>query len=98
MQRAQEIAFFFSETMEFDFAGLAAKLFEFMQTLFIHGRLTLYFGRSRVQQGRCWLRPQGLKPTLLRRADAALHPKAKRGTCSASVLSLRMIEAEEMAG
>jgi hypothetical protein len=52
MQRAQEIAFFFSETMEFDFAGLAAKLFEFMQTLFIHGRLTLYFGRSRVQQGR----------------------------------------------
>lgn len=38
MQSAQEIAFFFAEAVEFDFAGLAAKLFEFMQALFIHRR------------------------------------------------------------
>ena len=46
MQRAQEIAFFFGEAMEFDFAGLAAKFFEFVQALFVHGRCHCTSGRA----------------------------------------------------
>ncbi len=51
MQRAEEIAFFFGQAMEFDFASLAAKFFQFVQSLFVHWARTLYCGRGRVQQG-----------------------------------------------
>jgi hypothetical protein len=65
--------------VKFDFAGLAANLFEFVETLFVRhlsGRETLYCGRGRVQQGRC---SQGLKPECFGGGDAALKRRFTRG-------------------